>query len=107
MVARNGCSIDASVSLRIDAARSGTESDRAGNLVSAPLHGLVSKIFVAVGDSVAEGAPVAQMEAMKLVHTLPAPVSGTVARIRHAPGETVGSGTILIEITPAAAEEKS
>lgn len=106
MVAGSGCAIDAVVSLRIDATNGRQDSERAGNNVTAPLHGLVSQILVAIGDGVVQGAPVAQMEAMKLVHTLEAPVSGTVAQIRHAVGEIVPSGTVLIEITPAAAEEK-
>ncbi|MCZ7659276.1 MAG: ATP-grasp domain-containing protein [Xanthobacteraceae bacterium] len=105
MIARGGLAIDATVGLRIEAAQHGGEPERAGNRVAAPLHGVISQIYVAKGDTVAEGAPVVQMEAMKLVHTLLAPLAGTVAEIRCAVGETVPSGAVLVDIFPAAEEQ--
>ena len=87
-------------------ARGGGAIERSGNVVDAPLHGVVSKLYVAVGDSIAKGAPVLQMEAMKLIHTLKAPLDGRIQAIRCAEGDTVPAGAVLVEITPDAAEEK-
>ena len=76
-------------------------------MIEAPLHGVVSQLHVALGDIVEKGAPVMQMEAMKLIHTLKAQVAGRVAQIRCNVGDTVPAGAVLIEITPSEVEEKS
>ncbi len=73
-IARNGLAISATVELKIDLPRAPGTSDRGGNVIDAPLHGVVSHILVAVGDAVEKGSAVMQMEAMKLIHTLTAPV---------------------------------
>jgi 3-methylcrotonyl-CoA carboxylase alpha subunit len=79
--------------------------EQRGNLIDAPLHGMVSQLYVAVGDTVVVGTPVLQMEAMKLIHTLGAPAAGTIAAIRCVVGETVPAGTVLVEITLKNTEE--
>jgi acetyl/propionyl-CoA carboxylase alpha subunit len=107
MITRGGLAIDATVGLRIEGPRDGGDPERAGNRIAAPLHGVISQIYVAKGDTVAEGTPVVQMEAMKLVHTLVAPLAGTVADIRCAVGEIVSSGAVLVDILPADGEEQS
>jgi biotin carboxyl carrier protein len=61
---------------------------------------------VAPGDNVEKGAPLLQMEAMKLIHTLKAPVSGRIQSIRCAEGDTVPAGALLIEISPEDAKEE-
>ncbi|MEO8136589.1 MAG: biotin carboxylase N-terminal domain-containing protein, partial [Betaproteobacteria bacterium] len=77
----NGLAIAARIGLKIDLQRAPGSNDRGGNIIDAPLHGVVAQIFVAVGDEVEKGSAVVQMEAMKLIHTLTAPVSGRVAAI--------------------------
>ena len=67
-------------------------------MIEAPLHGVVSQLHVALGDTVEKGAPVMQMEAMKLIHTLQAQVTGRIETIRCDVGDTVPAGAILIEI---------
>ena len=99
--------IGARIGLKIDLPRAPGSSDRGGNIIEAPLHGVVAQIFVAVGETVEKGAPVVQMEAMKLIHTLKAPMPGRVAAIRCNVGDTVPAGAVLVEITPAEVEEKS
>lgn len=66
--------------------------------VLAPLTGLVTEVFVQPGDRVEKGAPLLVMEAMKLVHMLPAPLSGRVVRVACAPGDTLSAKTVLVEI---------
>lgn len=66
--------------------------------VPSPLAGKLVSIDVNVGDSVAEGAQVATVEAMKMNTYIFAPKSGTVAAILAAPGDGVEEGTILLRI---------
>jgi acetyl/propionyl-CoA carboxylase alpha subunit len=104
-IASNGMAISVRIGLKIDLPRAPGSNDRGGNIIDAPLHGVVAQIFVAVGDEVEKGSAVAQMEAMKLIHTLTAPVSGRVAAIHCNAGDTVPAGAILVEITSPDAEE--
>jgi 3-methylcrotonyl-CoA carboxylase alpha subunit len=100
-IARHGMAISASVKLKIDLPRAPGSNERGGNLIDAPLHGVVSQIFVAVGDIVEKGSAVLQMEAMKLIHSLTAPVAGRIAAIHCNAGDTVPAGAILVEIDSA------
>jgi biotin carboxyl carrier protein len=104
-IARNGLTINAMVTMVIDAPRGLADVEKGGNVIDAPLHGMVSQLYVAVGDRVEAGTPVLQMEAMKLIHTLSAPAAGTIAAIRCVVGETVPAGTLLVEITLDETEE--
>jgi len=105
-ITRDGMAIATRIELKIDLPRAPGSSERGGNIIDAPLHGVVSQIFVAVGDAVEKGSAVLQMEAMKLVHTLTAPVSGHIAAISCNAGDTVPAGAVLVEIISADAEEK-
>jgi 3-methylcrotonyl-CoA carboxylase alpha subunit len=105
-IAQGGLAITAAIRARIDVPRAAGGPERSGNVVEAPLHGVVARLHVVVGDAVEKGAAVLQMEAMKLVHTLKAPVAGRIQAIRCAEGETVPAGALLIEISPETAEEE-
>ena len=98
-ITRHGMAISASVKLKIDLPRAPGSNERGGNIIDAPLHGVVAQIFVAVGDSVEKGSAVLQMEAMKLIHSLTAPVAGRIAAIHCNAGDTVPAGAVLVEIT--------
>jgi 3-methylcrotonyl-CoA carboxylase alpha subunit len=104
-IAHNGMAISARIELKIDLPRAPGTSERGGNVIDAPLHGVVSQMFVAVGDTVEKGSAVLQMEAMKLIHTLAAPVSGRVAAIHCNAGDTVPAAAVLVEIISVDAEE--
>ncbi len=98
-ITRRGMAISASVKLKIDLPRAPGSNERGGNIIDAPLHGVVARIFVAVGDIVEKGSAVLQMEAMKLIHSLTAPVAGRIAAIHCSAGDTVPAGAVLVEIT--------
>ena len=72
--------------------------------VSAPMHGNLMKLMVALGDRVAVGDSLAVMEAMKMEHKLLAEVAGEVTAIHGKPGEQIAAGTVLLEITAEPAE---
>jgi acetyl/propionyl-CoA carboxylase alpha subunit len=106
-IMREGLSLCATIRLRIEMLREHGHPEQSGNVVEAPLHGVVSQLHVALGDAVAKGTPVLQMEAMKLIHTLRAQAAGRITQILCHVGDTVPAGAILIEITPGEIEEKS
>ncbi len=67
-----------------------------GAVVKAPMPGLVVKIFAEVGGTVAAGAGLVILEAMKMENELKAPVAGRVAQIGVAPGQSVEKGQVLV-----------
>lgn len=82
----------------------GSDLDGAGSgIVTAPMHGNLMTVLVAVGDQVSEGEGLAVMEAMKMEHKLTAGVSGTVTGIHAAEGDQVAAGTTLLVIEEAKA----
>lgn len=66
--------------------------------VIAPMPGLVVRVNVAVGDTVAAGQGVLVMEAMKMENELRASAAATVKSVRVAQGTAVEKGTVLIEL---------
>jgi propionyl-CoA carboxylase alpha chain len=66
----------------------------------APMPGSVVAVRVAAGDSVASGATVLVMEAMKMQHTITAPTDGVVTDLSVAVGDQVSAGAVLAVVTP-------
>ncbi|MGH6853970.1 MAG: acetyl/propionyl/methylcrotonyl-CoA carboxylase subunit alpha [Aestuariivirga sp.] len=69
-----------------------------GNLVIAPMPGLVSIVAVKVGDRVTKGDTIAVTEAMKMEFTLKAPLTGRIATVHAAVGEQVEEGAVIATI---------
>ncbi len=67
----------------------------------APLPGAITKVLVAVGDTVVDGDGLVVLEAMKMEHTLRANGTGTVAQIHCAPGQQVDVDDLLVSLEPA------
>ena len=105
-IARKGLALTSTIRPRIEMPREHAHHHRSGNGIEAPLHGVISRLYVALGDAVEKGTPVLQMEAMKLIHTLKAPVPGRIGQINCSEGDTVPAGAILVAIAPAEVEEK-
>ncbi len=96
---RNAASRTVIVVPRIANAGGKTAANGAGaGRIDAPMPGLISKLNVAVGQSVAQGDTVIVMEAMKLMYSLAAQISGRVAEMFCAEGDTVAGGAPLVEI---------
>ncbi len=66
----------------------------------APMPGRVIRVLVAADESVAKGAPLIVVEAMKMEHTIVAPAAGRVVAVHFATGDTVKEGADLIEFAP-------
>ncbi len=70
-----------------------------GESLRAPIAGKVVKVLVAVGDSVAAGAPVIVLEAMKMENELVSERGGTVSAVHKQAGQAVDTGDLLVELT--------
>ncbi len=68
----------------------------------APLPGAITKVLVAAGDHVSEGAGLVVLEAMKMEHTLRSGGAGRVGQILCAPGDQVDVGDVLVVVEPPA-----
>ena len=78
-------------------ARAGDHSGD-GNLIEAPMPGLVKAVFATAGQVVAKGDRLAILEAMKMEHTLEAARDGVVAEVLVAAGDQVEAGAALIRL---------
>ncbi|KQW78685.1 acetyl/propionyl/methylcrotonyl-CoA carboxylase subunit alpha [Brevundimonas sp. Root1279] len=77
---------------------SGAASD--GSL-RAPMPGKIVAAPAMAGETVAKGAPIVVLEAMKMEHALVAPFDGVVETVSVAVGEQVGEGTVLAVVRPS------
>ena len=76
----------------------GDEAHEHSGHIYAPLPGKVIQLAVKVGDTVAVGAGLVTLEAMKMEHTLKAPCAGTVVLVQVGPGQRVSEGDLLCHI---------
>ncbi|MEO1578490.1 MAG: biotin carboxylase N-terminal domain-containing protein [Pseudomonadota bacterium] len=72
-----------------------------GNVVEAPMPGLVKAVSVSPGQSVAKGDKLAILEAMKMEHALTAARDGVVAEVLASTGAQVEAGAALIRLEEA------
>jgi biotin carboxyl carrier protein len=70
-----------------------------GETIRAPIAGKVVKVLVAPGDSVAAGAAIIVLEAMKMENELVSERGGTVSAVHKQAGQAVDTGDLLVEIT--------
>ncbi|HET6632341.1 MAG TPA: biotin carboxylase N-terminal domain-containing protein [Rhodanobacteraceae bacterium] len=76
-------------------------SDSAGgDQLVAPMPGRIVLVKAAAGDTVAEGAELLVMEAMKMELALKAPRAGTVEAIEVAAGDFVDADRVLVRLEP-------
>jgi len=72
----------------------------AGGTVKAPMPGLVVRVLVEPGQTVAAGAGLVVLEAMKMENELKAPGAGVVATVAAQPGQAVEKGQVLVTLRP-------
>jgi len=94
--------------LRIDPLEHAGQVSEGGDAhLRAPMSGTIISVLVKQGDTVARGAPLLILEAMKMEHTIIALMAGTVAALHYREGEQVSEGADLIEVVaPDAATGK-
>lgn len=70
----------------------------AEGVLTAPMPGIITKVFVRQGDTVEAGQRLLVLEAMKTEQALRAPFAGIVAQLHAREGDLVQEGTVLVEI---------
>ncbi|CUH66942.1 Acetyl-/propionyl-coenzyme A carboxylase alpha chain [Thalassovita gelatinovora] len=83
---------------RIDPLDVATSASGDGNLIEAPMPGLVKAVFTEAGQQVREGDRLAILEAMKMEHALLAARDGVVAEVLAQAGAQVEAGAALIRL---------
>ena len=76
---------------------SSSEKIQTGEII-AQIPGLISQIFVSVGDNVNTGDKLFILESMKMENEIDSPLSGTVKNISVESGVAVEKGTLIMEI---------
>jgi len=76
---------------------SSLEKNQTGAII-AQIPGLISQIFVSVGNTVNAGDKLFILEAMKMENGIDSPLSGTVKNISVESGVAVEKGTLVMEI---------
>ena len=71
-----------------------------GNLIEAPMPGLVRSVEAEVGRRVSKGDRLAVLEAMKMEHALLAARDGVVAEVLARQGDQVEAGAALVRLEP-------
>lgn len=85
--------------------RSPAEAPLGTVAATAGMLGTVVAIFTEEGSTVAEGRPIAVVEAMKMEHVITAPASGRVRVVVGAPGEAVEADQPLLFIEPRTGDD--
>ena len=70
--------------------------------LTAPMPGVITLLSAKEGDSVAAGAPLLVMEAMKMEHAIKAPYDGVVKTYHFKPGDQVKDGDLLLAFEESA-----
>jgi biotin carboxyl carrier protein len=98
----DGQAVDAVVlderAARLASAAAGGRQRSSQTTIQAPMPGLVVAVPVEVGQSVARGATLVVLSAMKMQNELTAPADGTVKEILVGAGQTVDQGQALVRL---------
>lgn len=79
----------------------GRHSAATSGRVTSSMPGKIVRILVKEEDSVAEGAGLLILEAMKMENQVKAPLAGVVTRVHVAEGASVEADVVLVDIEPA------
>ena len=82
--------------------QAGGDAEEATGGLKAPMPGKVVSLIASAGDTVAKGAPLLVLEAMKMEHTITAPVNGRVKSFYFAAGDQVAEGADLVDFEVSA-----
>ena len=74
------------------------EATSGDGVIRSPMPARIVAIMALAGATVAKGAPLVTLEAMKMEHVLVAPFDGVVAEVRTAAGDQVSEGAVLVRL---------
>ena len=78
------------------------EAAAGDGVIRSPMPGRIVAVLALVGDTVAKGAPLVTLEAMKMEHLLVAPFDGVMTEVRAVAGDQVSEGAVLARLDKAA-----
>ncbi len=79
----------------------GAQGKTQPGVISAPMPGKVTKVFVRLGEKVSPGQPLVIMEAMKMEYTLESDLDGVVRELNCKMGDQVNLNQLLARIGEA------
>ena len=85
----------------VDYTATGSISTSDSGSVASPMHGRLTAVMAAPGNSVTRGAALAIVEAMKMEHLLVAPHDGIVDTVAMTEGAQVSQGAVIMTLRPA------
>ncbi len=88
----------ASAPVSTGAAPKAATAASSGNVITAPLPGLIMDIKVKEGDTITSGQNVMIMEAMKMENHIPATMGGVIQSIDVKVGDSVSEGQVLLTL---------
>jgi len=88
-----------------DASRVGASRPKRGEVVTAPIPGIVVELRVSEGDEIEAGQALLVLEAMKMQNEIASTQAGVVSKITVEQGQTVAVNDPLVRIDPPAAAE--
>jgi acetyl/propionyl-CoA carboxylase alpha subunit len=92
----------AAFEIRLPRAAAGAGEGATGDgAILSPMPGKIVAVAATDGDTVAKGAPLVTLEAMKMEHALTAPFDGVVAELKVKPGDQVSEGVVLVRLEHA------
>jgi biotin carboxyl carrier protein len=71
----------------------------AGNVIVAPMPGLILDVLVKPGDAVKAGQTLVRIEAMKMENEIKSPIDGVVAEVRTEKGREVQDREVLVVLS--------
>lgn len=83
---------------RLKAAAGGASGSSGEFVLNSPMPGLIVKIPVADGDTVAKGDVLVILESMKMQNELKSPQDGTVSQVQVTEGESVEQKQMLLKV---------
>ena len=78
--------------------RKAKSNSKSANLITAPMPGKITKIFVKEGETIKKSQPLLVMEAMKMEYTLKSDIDTTVEKINVQVAQQVTLGQMLIHL---------
>jgi biotin carboxyl carrier protein len=67
-----------------------------GNVLAAPMPGMIRKVVVKVGDKVTRGQELCTLEAMKMKNIIRSPRDGVIASVEVLPDQKVVNGAVIV-----------
>lgn len=80
----------------VSAAPAAPAEAASGNVLTAPMPGVIRKVLVKAGDTVTRGQELCSLEAMKMKNIIRSPRDGVIASVEVLPDQKVVNGAVIV-----------